>query len=401
MQTDDGLHLTYCTNIHPVSGWSEVRANLEEYVPELKRRLAPDRRFGIGLRLSNAEARELLEADALSEFRSFLDRHGAYVVTINGFPYGEFHGESVKEDVHRPDWRTDERVDYTKSLADILAELAAPDSEPGISTNPLTYRHWKGVGDEAARRTMVENLVEVVEHLARIEDEGGPTIHVDIEPEPDGLLETTAEAVAFFEDVMFETGAELLAERTGLSSERGGAAIRRHLRLCLDTCHAAVQFESAPELVDRLAEADIGVGKIQVSSALDVSLPESPERREPIARELAPFDEPVYLHQVVQRNRDGSIEAFRDLGPALEAIDRPEAERWRIHFHVPIYRDVFGRLGSTQSMIVDIFDELERRSFTDQLEIETYTWDVLPDDEKLDLVDSIEREYQWVRDVLS
>ena len=36
-------HLTYCTNIHPGETWSEVRANLERFLPRVKQQVAPDR----------------------------------------------------------------------------------------------------------------------------------------------------------------------------------------------------------------------------------------------------------------------------------------------------------------------------------------------------------------------
>jgi len=400
MRVEDDLHLTYCTNIHPASGWHEVREQVDRCATELRRRLGADEPFGVGLRLSDAEARELLEGDRLESFGALLEERGLYVFTINGFPYGAFHGERIKDDVHRPDWRTDERVAYTKRLAEILAALAPEGVEPGISTNPLTYRHWKGVETAESMDQMVGGLVEVVVYLVRLRERGGPLVHLDVEPEPDGLLETTAELVEFFEGRMFEDGAERLAERCGRSKSRATEAMRRHLRMCLDTCHAAVQFESAESVVDRLEEAGVRIGKVQVSSALDLELADRPEERVETRRALEPFDEPVYLHQVVQRNRDGTFESFRDLGSALEAIDRPEAERWRIHFHVPVYRRAFEGLGSTRATIVEALDELEERRYTNHLEIETYTWDVLPDDEKLDLVDSIEREYEWVLDVL-
>jgi hypothetical protein len=57
------FQLTYCTNIHPGNGWSEVFTNVQRYVPALKARLAPDRPFGLGLRLSGQESLELLQGD--------------------------------------------------------------------------------------------------------------------------------------------------------------------------------------------------------------------------------------------------------------------------------------------------------------------------------------------------
>src|SRR5207253_2234388 len=102
---DDGFfHLTYCTNIHPGDGWAAVDANLRRFAPALKRRLSPAAPFGIGLRLSALDARELLEGDRVRELRDFLLDEGLYVALINGFPHGSFHRTVVKADVYAPDW---------------------------------------------------------------------------------------------------------------------------------------------------------------------------------------------------------------------------------------------------------------------------------------------------------
>ncbi len=57
------FHLTYCTKIHPGHGWDDLMANLRDYVPALKAKLAPEQPFGLGLRLSAAESAELLAGD--------------------------------------------------------------------------------------------------------------------------------------------------------------------------------------------------------------------------------------------------------------------------------------------------------------------------------------------------
>ena len=181
----DQSHLTYCTNIHPAKGFSEVWESLKQHALPLKASLSPDAPFGIGLRLSGDESRELLAGDTLTEFKRWLDEHGLYVFTINGFPYGPFHGEAVKAQVHAPDWRTDERVAYTLRLAQILAELLPEGVTGGISTSPLSYKAW--IDEDAATwRHLTENVVEVAACLAELHAERGILIHVDLEPEPDG-----------------------------------------------------------------------------------------------------------------------------------------------------------------------------------------------------------------------
>ncbi|MFD1733968.1 hypothetical protein ACFSC4_26395 [Deinococcus malanensis] len=192
------LHLSYCTNIHPSSGLAAVRDNLERYTVPVKARLSPEAPFGVGLRLSAAEAQELMVPGALEAFRIFLDQRGLYVFTMNGFPYGAFHGQPVKAQVHAPDWRSEERVQYTLHLARILAGLLPSGVNGGISTSPLSYRGWVAPDDEGAWEVMTSNIVRVVEALARMHEQQGVLIHLDVEPEPDGLLECTGDLVGFF-----------------------------------------------------------------------------------------------------------------------------------------------------------------------------------------------------------
>ena len=99
---DGFFHLTYCTKVHPGSGWEELFGNLQALVPRLKARLAPERPFGLGLRLSNAESRELLAGDHLARFQDFLAQHDLYVFTLNGFPYGDPDGAAGEGGNLRP-----------------------------------------------------------------------------------------------------------------------------------------------------------------------------------------------------------------------------------------------------------------------------------------------------------
>src|SRR4026207_304866 len=121
--SDGNFELTYCTNIHPGNGWHEVFANLRKFGPALKRRLSPNAPFGLGLRLSNQEERELLESNSLEELVAFLDEHGLYVSILNGFPYGSFHRQVVKADVFAPDWRDKEGVASNVRRGNILERL--------------------------------------------------------------------------------------------------------------------------------------------------------------------------------------------------------------------------------------------------------------------------------------
>ncbi|MEX0773619.1 MAG: metabolite traffic protein EboE [Balneolales bacterium] len=407
MRIEEQLHLTYCTNIHPGNQWSEVQANIKKFGPELKKRISPDEPFGIGLRLSNLAAEELLEKDNLSAFRNYLDKENLYVFTLNGFPYGSFHRKSVKEAVHSPDWQTDERGDYTIRLVHILSALLPADIPEGsISTSPLSYKPWVDQNDPQVWNACIHQLVRVVEELIKVRETTGQLIHIDLEPEPDGLLEDSSEVVNFFQDHLLVKGVDLLADSMNLQTNEARAYLLDHIRICLDTCHMAIEYETPSSFVNRLEKAEIKIGKIQISSALKVPFPnenQSVDAHEFIKEALLPFAESTYLHQVIQKNTDDSLQRYRDLPEALSNIKHnlKNASEWRVHFHVPVFVEAYALFLSTQQEIIDTLALQIKQPFCRHLEIETYTWEVLPDDLKDDLSHLITREFKWVQNTWS
>jgi hypothetical protein len=235
LDADGNVHLTYCSNIHAGENWAEVRANLENYLPRAKAALAPDAPFGIGLRLSAVAANELADESALVEFKAFLAQRDLYVFTLNGFPYGEFHGTPVKENVYLPDWRDDARLVYSNQLADILAAILPDGMDGSISTVPGAFKALIVSDNDVAEIT--ENLVRHTAHLIKIHQRTGKLISLTLEPEPCCFIETIDESVAFFKDQLFSPAARhLLMTMTSLDADAADAALRRHLGLCLDLC---------------------------------------------------------------------------------------------------------------------------------------------------------------------
>jgi len=396
IETNDRYHLTYCTNIHPGNGWEEVRDSLRRYAPALKERLQPTAPFGLGLRLTARESEELLQADRLAEFRAFLRDHDLYVALINGFVHGSFHRQVIKADVFAPDWRDERRVEYTLRLVEILRRLLPEGLDGGISTCPLSYKAWLGAGDDAVWEQITRNVVRVIEALARLRREQGRFIHLDLEPEPDGLVENSVEWVRFFRRWLMPAGAPLLAKSLGISMVEARQCLLDHLQVCLDTCHVAVEYEDPVAVLARYREEGIRVGRLQISSALRVMLPAERHARALLARQLEPFAESSYLHQVIECREDDSLHHYPDLGDALPMIQEAAAREWRIHFHVPLFVAEYGTFGSTQAENREFFRLLHQQEFTRHLEIETYTWEVLPPALKLDLLESIHREFRWV-----
>jgi sugar phosphate isomerase/epimerase len=397
---DGFFHLTYCTKIHPGHGLKDLMANLQEYAPALKARLAPDRPFGLGLRLSATECRELLTGDHLAAFQDFLAQNDLYVFTLNGFPYGDLTGPTVKSQIFAPDWRDEARVSYTLDLIEILRRLLPAGAEGSISTTPLSYKAWIKPGDLESWAQITRNLVRVVAKLAEIKMDEGKWIHLDLEPEPDGLLERSEEVSDFFSGWLLTAGARCLSENlhTDLFSAR--RRVLDHIQVCLDTCHLAVEYEDPETALDNLAAAGIGVGKVQITAGLEVELPEETARREAVTRQLQPFTCSPYLHQVIGQTGDDRRLRFPDLAPALPHLTHNAGTCYRIHYHMPLYVEQYRHLASTCDDTRTVLSLLKDRRFTRHLEIETYTWEWLPPDLKLELLDSLHLEYLWVREAL-
>jgi sugar phosphate isomerase/epimerase len=390
-------HLTYCSNIHPGETWAEVRANLERYVPSVRDQVAPGQPFGVGLRLSAQAASDLSRVPVLEELRDFLARNDLYVFTVNGFPYGKFHGARVKEGVYLPDWRNDERLRYTDELADLLAKLLPDGLQGSVSTVPGAFK--PAVQDERDAQRIAENLYRHVAHLVELKRRTGRHIALALEPEPCCYLETVDETVEFFNRYLFRGPALAgLSELTGLSKADAATAMHDHIGVCLDLCHAAVEFEDPVGCVKQLQAAGIGIPKMQISSGLRLA-----ELSTRALDGLRQFDDPVYLHQVVETGPDG-LTRYLDLPQAMRSLEGRghQGREWRVHCHVPVFLDDLGYFSSTQAFIRDVLRLHNQAPVSDHLEVETYTWNVLPEHLRAGGMDqAIARELTWVREELS
>ncbi len=384
------LHLTYCLNVHPGETWEENFAAIRETTLRVRNQVgSPDDDFGLGLRLSRRAAMTLAATDRLVEFHEFCDANRLYVFTINGFPYGRFHGHPVKADVYRPDWRRRERLDYTNVLTDILAALLPNGVNGSISTVPGAYKTELDSSMDG-RQQIVEHLVAAAAHAADTLTRTGQSITIALEPEPDCLLGTVDETIAFFRGTLMEFGIPWLQRTRGLNSAEAAKLLARHIGVCFDTTHMAVEFEDLVAGLERLREAKVPISKIHLGAALSVGEGAN------AATVLREFREPVYLHQTRRQKAGGAIAGFRDLPDAL-AAPAVCGERWRVHFHVPLFFDQSGDLCSTRELLTPRFFRLLSCGITEHLEIETYTYDVLPQALAVnDVAEGIAREYRWV-----
>lgn len=399
MKTPFG-HLTYCSNIHTGESWELHFAELKANIPIIKQQTCPEKPMGIGLRLSNQASIDLTEHAHLKAFKAWLTEQDCYVFTMNGFPYGGFHDVVVKDQVHAPDWTTDDRVEYTIRMFKILAKLLPEKiQEGGISTSPLSYRFWWPEEENLQKATKLatQNILLVVDELIKIGKETGKIMHLDIEPEPSGLLENGMEFIEWYQNYLIPLAFEHFAEQ-GILADKALKYVQRHVQLCYDVCHFGVSFEEPQLIINQLNSFGIRVGKIQISSALKVDFRTDGESK---IKELAKYDEPTYLHQVVAKLNEGTFQKFADLKEAIDNFEPNKYMEWRIHFHVPLFLDNYGLLGSTQSEIVKTLSLHKKDSFTNHLEIETYTWGVLPKESQLPLNESIAREIDWVKEILA
>ncbi|RZK81288.1 MAG: xylose isomerase [Pedobacter sp.] len=395
-------HLTYCTNIHAGKNWTEDFEALKLNFPVIKQEVSPDEPMGLGLRLSNEASVELANDASLTLFKNWLDETGAYVFTMNGFPYGEFHNTVVKEDVHTPDWTNESRRDYTIRLFHILKKLLPEGTQGGISTSPLSYRHWfKSEADlkEATEKATL-HIIDVVKDLIHIYQTTGVVMHLDIEPEPDGILETGTEFIDWYESTFYDLAIPIIENSFNVSAKEAKTLLQQHLCLCYDVCHFAIGYEDHESVLVVLKSKGIKVGKIQISAALKAEMRRSSEEKTEVKKNFGTFNEPTYLHQVVAKRDEGSVIRYRDLTEALADFDNTEVSEWRAHFHVPISIKEIGLLESTQDDILKVLALQQAEPFTEHLEVETYTWEVLPQQLKLPITQSISSELNWVIDQL-
>jgi len=379
MRLNHDIHLGYCTNIHRGESWEETWRGLKEHTLRVKDRVSGGRPYGIGLRLSAQAANELNQPGKLDEFRRWLDANGCYVFTINGFPYGSFHGTRVKEQVFKPDWSTKERLDYTNLLFDLLAKLLPEGVSGSVSTLPGSHKTFRVGSEELA--AIFSNLRLCREHIEKVAEASGHDLHLGLEPEPLGLFETSGETLKFF-GLYFDQNPQ-------------DRDFFKFIGLNYDTCHLAIEFEEAAEALNRITGAGIRLSKLHFSSAL--KLQPTPEN---IAR-LRGYDEPVYFHQVIASyGADEPLRRFKDLPDALAfAATNPNelGREWRVHFHIPIHAQPADGFDSTRDHLDGAMQWLAKNPTKCQhIEMETYTWEVLPPEMRSgDVVDQLVKEYDW------
>jgi hypothetical protein len=388
-------HLSYATLVHPGDNWEMMEQSLRTYVPKVKARVSPNEPFGLSLRLAALSA-ELLVKDktAREGLKRFMAENDLYLYTVNAFPYGAFKADTiVKEQVYEPDWRSEERTQYTINVADVIADVAPEGVPASIQTAPLGFKPRVTGPDVVTSYT--EHVLRVVAHLVGIERRTGKTVSLALEPEPRCFLETTDETIDYFRDHLY-TGpsTERLAKLADIPISDAILALRKHLGIVFDIGHQAVGFEDIPVSLQKLVDAGVPILKLQEVAAMHM-----PKVTDETIEALQRFAKTVYLSQTVEK-KDGKITKFLNLEDAFAAYKTdPGPREWRTHFHVPVFLDdLGGAFGTTRFALEQALKMHKEKPLSGQLEIETYTWDVLPDHLKTgDIVDYVCREIEWVR----
>ena len=384
--TLSNLPLSYCTNVHPGLTVAEVESGLVEFTVPTKKRFGD---LAAGLWLARPVVSELLESPAaIDTFADRLCESGLLCYTLNTFPYGNFHDTRVKENVYIPDWATQDRYDYTLDCARVLARLMPGDGMDGsLSTVPLGFRGFEHSDDFLEQ--CGSRLIDLAEALAKLRDETGRTIRLAIEPEPLCVLETTDETLSFFARLR-----ELAAERNSLE------VTNEFLGVCYDVCHQSVEFEDVAASIRSLADANVRINKVHITCAIRL---EQPAQNEEARKALATFVEPRYLHQTIARQADGTIHRLTDLTEDAALTPTSElanADEWRVHFHVPVNAESLGPLQTTRPDLRRALAAVRDLDYAPHLEVETYTWQVLPGENPPSLIDGLTAELEATRGLL-
>lgn len=381
MKLKSGHHLAYCTNVHRGESWNQTLESLQDFTLDVKSKVQQSypeatSRFAIGLRLSSEAAEELQKPHQLNAFRSWLEDHNCYLFTINGFPYGQFHGVRVKEQVYAPDWTQTSRLHYTQTLFQILNSLAPVDIPISVSTLPGSFKEFIHSKDQ--EDLIFKHIWDLVDFLEKMQQESGRSdLTLGLEPEPLGWFENTEETIRFFDRLQ--------------SFRPGDDRWKAFIGVNYDTCHFAVEYEDAFQSLTRFHALGIRISKIHLSSAF--RLKPSPET----LAWLKDFSEDTYLHQVIAKDSHGQLTRFKDLPMALDAKDATAAEEWRVHFHIPLHSPGREGLLPTSDHTLETLDFIKANpGICKHLEMETYTWEVMPDALKSSTVtEQLAKEYEW------
>ncbi len=388
-----GSSITYCTNIHPGVSWDEHFQELKQFVLPVKKGLKADYLY-LGLRLSAQMADDLSFPKNLTDFKDWCLKNQVWPSSFNTFPIGSFHNVEVKEQVYQPDWSKKARLNFSLSALKLASHFANADTAFSLSTVPVSYRPLFENEPIQGYTTLIEaarNLARWAYEANQLHKTSSKLITLDLEPEPDCLLDDVETTLDFFNNYLLTFGKEYLMSECRLSESEAISLLKQHIGLCFDTCHFSVRYLNLINSFKAIYKAGISINKVQISAAISAK----PNQR----KQLSTFAEPVYLHQTFGLLPDDSVKGFRDLPQALASpIDIKE---FRSHFHLPLYYSGSEPIGTTAHETAQFIKYLKGCNYKGAVEIETYTYSVWPGFLKKDLHNSIIQEFEWVKKIIS
>ncbi len=388
----------YCTNVHAGRDLPSVLDNLANHCSPIQKLVASDQALYVGLWFSEAAAVQANRTEQLALLKDKMAEYQLVPFTLNGFPQGDFHSQIVKHRVYQPTWWQLERLEYTLNLIQLLDQILPPGQIGSISTLPIAWGIPEPSREQLKRAA--SQLVEVARVLHRLFEQTGRRIVLAIEPEPGCYLTNSLSFRMFYNEYL----------RSPVLPDGTSEIVGEYLTLCHDVCHAAVMYEDQKLELQQLKNDEIAIGKVQVSSAIQVEWDTlSMQERIEAYEQLRGFAEDRYLHQTNSFDKTKtSSELVEDLPIALANVSSPAelSGQWRIHFHVPIFLQKLGLIHSTQNEISILLEILfgpasGRPEFTGHFEVETYAWGVLPEAMRLgSLNEGIAEEIVWLKNNL-
>lgn len=410
---DRFVRLGYCLNLRACTDVPALLTLLRSVIEPVRVALGSARPFGVGMYVPASLAKTLAAPSGVHELDTLareLEAMGLDPFTWNAFPFGDFGDEGLKQRVFEPTWAQPERLEYTLDVARIAAALVRRLNGASV----LSTRHvsisthtggWGTTLTDAQREECAFQLARCVDGLATIEESTGVRVVLALEPEP-GANAPTQRTLDTFAAFVAERAVRLLQDERNRSSANAELLVRRHLGACLDACHSAVEGEADVVAREIAARTRATPTKLQYASALRVVAPAT--NTAGVERLLA-LAEPRFLHQVRGHGPPEplAVDDLPDLAREL-ASERGDlwrsAEEWTCHLHVPVdLEDLGGALRTTRddadAILASLVGDPAGWSANElHVEIETYTWEVLPGWVRGDraVVEGIEREYRHV-----
>jgi hypothetical protein len=372
------FNLSYCLNAFDfTSDWKYTLTEIDRCFNTVREMsgFSSDKMTGLGFWTSEFFLELMRDPDNFRYLQEFLEKRNYYISTVNAFPYGVFHNQPVKDKVYMPNWLNEKRVDFTIKAAEFLEKFLPDGGSGSISTLPGAYRRHIRDYNGDSLRLIARNLEKTAEYLAYLYEKTGKKIRLGIEMEPDCIWETPDEFAGFYKKYM-------LPNRYS----------REYIGVCYDTCHQEL-IENGPGAgLEILERYEIPVVKIQLSAALQI-------QNGAKFADIKEFDEPVYLHQTrIFNEKNGTIcETFSDI-PELRSYSGDDVTL-KCHFHLPLFWDSDNTsFKSARKELLAVIRYIKANpGFCRDLEIETYTYSVLPDCVDFRSIGSaVSKEYDWV-----